>query len=275
MATVSTPIGDPALPGHRSAGCRPAGPRDRRRRAPRARRSVRLRQVDGAAHARRARGARRRPDLHRRPRRERRAPARPRHRHGLPELRALPAPHRGREHGVRARSRRACRRRSGSPRCARRRASSTSSRTSTASPRTCRVASASASRWAGRSCAGRGVPDGRAAVEPRRQAARADPHRAGRAADAARRHDGLRHPRPGRGDDDGPPGRGAQGRHPAAGRHAARAVPRARQPVRRRLHRLAGDEPRAVRRVRRDRSAARARPLAGRPRLRPPVPRRS
>ena len=34
-----------------------------------------------------------------------------------------------------------------------------------------------------------------------------------------------------------------RGRDPPAVRHAARAVPHARQPVRRRLHRLAGDEP--------------------------------
>ena len=53
-----------------------------------------------------------------------------------------------------------------------------------------------------------GVPHGRAALEPRRQAAGADPGRAGRAAAAARGDDHLRHPRPGRGDDDGPPHRG-------------------------------------------------------------------
>ena len=52
-----------------------------------------------------------------------------------------------------------------------------------------------------------GVPDGRAAVEPRRQAARADPHPDRRAAAPARRHHRLRHPRPGRGDDHGRPRR--------------------------------------------------------------------
>ena len=42
-----------------------------------------------------------------------------------------------------------------------------------------------------------GVPDGRAALEPRRKAARADARRHRRASVAARRDHGLRHPRPG------------------------------------------------------------------------------
>ena len=65
-----------------------------------------------------------------------------------------------------------------------------------------------------------GVPDGRAAVEPRRQAARADPHADRRPAAPPRRHDGVRHPRPGRGDDDGRPRRRARRRRAAAVRHA-------------------------------------------------------
>ena len=68
-----------------------------------------------------------------------------------------------------------------------------------------------------------GLPDGRAAVQPRRQAARADPHPDRLAAAPARRHHRLRHPRPGRGHDDGRPGRRAQGRPAAAVRHPARA----------------------------------------------------
>ena len=48
-----------------------------------------------------------------------------------------------------------------------------------------------------------GVPHGRAAVEPRRQAPRPDPHPDRVAAAPSRRHHGLRHPRPGRGHDDG------------------------------------------------------------------------
>ena len=66
-----------------------------------------------------------------------------------------------------------------------------------------------------------GLPDGRAALEPRREAARADAR--GDLAPPARprRDDDLRHARPGRGDDDGRPrrrhaqGRAAAGRRPA------------------------------------------------------------
>ena len=55
-------------------------------------------------------------------------------------------------------------------------------------------------------------------------------------------HGDLRHPRPGRGDDAGRSRGGDEGRPGAAGRRAARALQRAGQPLRRRLHRLAGDE---------------------------------
>ena len=63
-----------------------------------------------------------------------------------------------------------------------------------------------------------GVPDGRAALEPRRQAAGADARRAPPDAARPRRDDDLRHPRPDRGDDDGRHGRGhEEGRPPAGG----------------------------------------------------------
>ncbi|OLL70980.1 Glycerol-3-phosphate ABC transporter, ATP-binding protein UgpC [Pseudonocardia sp. Ae168_Ps1] len=65
-----------------------------------------------------------------------------------------------------------------------------------------------------------GVPDGRAAVQPGRQAARPDPHPDRVAAAAARRHHRLRHPRPGRGHDDGGPGRRPEGRAAAPVRPA-------------------------------------------------------
>ncbi len=88
------------------------------------------------------------------------------------------------------------------------------------------------------------VPDGRAALQPGREAARLDARPARAAARAARDHDRLRDPRPGRGDDAGRPGGGAaQGRAPAV-RHPAVAVRAAREPVRGRLHRLARHEPR-------------------------------
>ena len=84
-----------------------------------------------------------------------------------------------------------------------------------------------------------GVPDGRAAVQPRRQAAGADPHPDRRAAAPAGHHHRLRHPRPGRGHDDGRPGVRAQGRLPDAGRHAAQPLRPAGERVRGRVHRLA------------------------------------
>ena len=89
-----------------------------------------------------------------------------------------------------------------------------------------------------------GVPDGRAALEPRREAARLDARGAREAARAAGRDDRLRHARPGRGDDARPARRGAARRRPPAGRHAAAPLPPPGEPVRRRVHRLAVDEPR-------------------------------
>ncbi|CAA9373971.1 MAG: Glycerol-3-phosphate ABC transporter, ATP-binding protein UgpC, partial [uncultured Nocardioides sp.] len=88
-----------------------------------------------------------------------------------------------------------------------------------------------------------GLLHGRAAVQPRRQDARADPHGHRQAPGRPRCHHRLRHPRPGRGDDDGRSGRGHEGRLPPAGRQPAEALRQARQPLRRRVHRLAADEP--------------------------------
>ena len=113
-----------------------------------------------------------------------------------------------------------------------------------------------------------GVPDGRAALEPRRQAPRRDAGRAREPARTPRRDDGLRHARPGRGDDAGRPGRGDAGGPDPAGRRAEDALPAAGEPLRRVVHGLARDEPRrgAARRcharVRRsaDRARAGARP---------------
>ena len=69
-----------------------------------------------------------------------------------------------------------------------------------------------------------GLPHGRAAVEPRRQAARADAHRGRPAPAAPRHHDGVRHPRPDRGHDARRPRRGDARRAAAAGRLPAGAV---------------------------------------------------
>ena len=94
-----------------------------------------------------------------------------------------------------------------------------------------------------------GVLDGRAAVEPRCQAPGADARRGLQDPALAQRHHRLRDPRPDRGDDDGRSGRRAVAWLPAAGRHAAEPLRPPRQPVRRRLHRLAADEPARSHRV--------------------------
>ena len=79
---------------------------NRRRRVPRPGRPLGMRQVHLAADARRARRGQRRRDPHRRPRRHPPAAEGPRHRDGFPELRALPAHDRRRQHGLRAEDRR-------------------------------------------------------------------------------------------------------------------------------------------------------------------------
>src|SRR3984885_5245029 len=92
-----------------------------------------------------------------------------------------------------------------------------------------------------------GVPEGRAAVEPGRQAAGVDAGRPEPAARPARHYHRVRHPRPGRGHDARGPGVRAERRALAAGGHAAEAVRVAGEPVRGRLHRLPRDELRAGR----------------------------
>ena len=89
-----------------------------------------------------------------------------------------------------------------------------------------------------------GVPVRRAAVEPRRGVARADAHRARPAAPRTQRHDDLRHARPGRGDDAWPTASSCCRR--ASSSRWARPLELYNRPantVRRRLHRLAQDEP--------------------------------
>ena len=181
-----------------------------------------------------------RPHPHRRPRRHPPAAEGPRHRDGVPELRALPA-HDASPTTWASRSR--------SPASTKdeiRKRVEEAAKILDLEPYLDRKPKALSGGQRQRVAMGRaivrkpaGVPHGRAAVEPRRQAARADPHPDRLAAAPARRHHRLRHPRPGRGHDDGRPGRGAQGRPAPAGRHPARAVRPPEQRLRRRLHRLA------------------------------------
>ncbi len=126
-----------------------------------------------------------------------------------------------------------------------------------------------------------GLPDGRAVEQPGREAAHADPRRDPAAAAGGPHDHGLRHPRPGRGDDDGRPHRGHEPRRARAGRHARGPLRAAREPLRRRLHRLARDvlhrgrRPSRPARGRRRRRAARARAAVARRADRPAARARS
>src|SRR5690606_14788611 len=84
---------------------RPREPRHRRRRVRHPRRAVRLGEVDGPAHDRGARGHRVRRPRDRRRAGQREGAARARPRDGVPELRAVPAPHGRGEHRVPAAAR--------------------------------------------------------------------------------------------------------------------------------------------------------------------------
>ena len=90
-----------------------------------------------------------------------------------------------------------------------------------------------------------GVPARRAALEPRREAPRRHARVARAAAPAARRHDRLRHARPGRGDDARPARRG-DARRAASSRSTRRSgsTSEPRDLFVAGVHRLAGDEPR-------------------------------
>ncbi|CAA9230998.1 MAG: Various polyols ABC transporter, ATP-binding protein, partial [uncultured Blastococcus sp.] len=238
--------GEPHLPGHREAGGRRPRPAHRGRGVPRPRRPVRVRQVHQPADARRPGG--RRPGRHhdRRPQGHEPEVQGPRHRDGVPELCPLSA-HDGRgQHGLRAEDRRGGQ--GGDLQAGRR------GREDPRPGAVPRPPAEAALRWpapTGRHGPGHrpvapGVPDGRAAVQPGREAAGADPHPDRGAAASPGHDDGLRDPRPGGGDDHGGPGRGPARRPPRAVRHAASAVPGAGQCLRRGLHRLPGHEHRGV-----------------------------
>ena len=148
MATITFRQGDPAISGRRQPCGRLVRPGDRRRRVPRSRRALRMRQVDLPAHARRpgARQFRRDPD--RRAGRHPRAAEGTRHRDGVPELRAVPAPDGGREHGLRPQHREGTQGRDRASGQGGRRHPRPGAVTWSASRRLCRGASASAWRWA-------------------------------------------------------------------------------------------------------------------------------
>ena len=216
--------------------------RHRRRRVRRPGRAVGLRKVDAAAHGRGAGEHHLRRNPHRRAGGEQPAAEGARHRHGVPELRALSAHDGRRQHELLdAAARRAEGGDRGAGQARRRnpRARPLSRPVSAATLRRPAPARRHGPRHRPRSA---GVFVRRAAVEPRRQTARADAHRDQGAAPAAQDHDDLRHPRPDRGHDHGRQDRGDARRPGRADRRAARTVRPARQSVRRGLHRLAGDE---------------------------------
>ena len=155
-----------------------------------------------------------------------------RHRDGLPELRALPAHDRPRQPRVRAQ---AAQGPEGRDRPAGQGDGGDHPARQAARPQAegavRRPAPARRARPGDRPRAGR-VPDGRAAVQPRRQAARPDPRRDRPPPPAPQDDDRVRDPRPGRGHDDGLADRGHERGPAPAGRHAAGPVRHAGQPVR-------------------------------------------
>ena len=108
-------------------------------------------------------------------------------------------------------------------------------RAARASPRAALRRSAAASRDGPRDRApAEGIPHGRAALEPRREAPRRHARLARAAPSAARDDDRLRHARPGRGDDARTASRGHAGRPDPPGRRASAPVRAAARPLRRR-----------------------------------------
>ena len=198
-----------------------------------------MREDDRAADARGSRGAdqRRHPD--RRARRERRPAKGSRHRDGLSELRALSTHERVRQHRVRIEAPRHAQagdrapRERGEPDAWHR-----SAPQAQAEGAVRRTAAARRRRPRDRARTG-GVPDGRAAFEPRREAAHPDPRHAAEAASADPPDDDLRDARSGRGHDDGRPYRGDERRRSTAVGHTRKSSRAPGQPVRRRIHRIA------------------------------------
>ena len=204
-------------------------------------------------------------------------PPQARHRDGLPKLRVVRTHVGARQHRVRAEDGGGAEGRDrGEGRRGRRVARDERALGPQAAPALRRPAPARRNGQGDRARADR-VPDGRAALEPRREAAGRDAGRDHEPPAPDRDPDAIRDPRPDRGDDDGGPGRNPARRRARATWDAGRALRAAGERVRRLLHRLACDEPdRGTLRVRRRypggelRRVASARPRIGRVALRRP-----
>ena len=166
-----------------------------------------------------------------------------RHRHGVPVLRALPAHEGLRQHGLRHEAAEGRRRRH--------QGTGDEGGEAPADRPPARPAAEAALRRPAPARGDRprhrprpaGLPVRRAALQPRRRAARRDPARDRQAAPLdGQRDDGLRHPRPGRGDDARRPDLRAARRPRHAGGLADRALRAAELDLRRRLHRQPEDE---------------------------------
>ena len=182
-------------------------------------RPVGLRQDDDAAHDRRLRATDERADPARRHRRRARAAAPAQRQHGVPELRALPAPRRRRERRLRAQVPQARQGGAGASASPRRSSSSTSTEFAQPQARPALGRPAAARRAGPRArAAPAGAAARRAARRARRAAAQEPPGRAQGAAGRARDHVRVRHPRSGGGAHDERPDRGDEQRPRRAGR---------------------------------------------------------
>ena len=217
-------------------------PRHPGRRADGVRRTLRLRQDDRSAHGRRAGGDHGRRGADRRRGGQPVAAPRSRRRDGVPELRAVPAQVGVRESRLSAEAPPAGEV-GGRPE-GQTDGTGTRHRATAAAPAATAVGWPATARGdgPGADSGAASVPDGRAPLEPRREASDTDAGRARADPQADRRDDDLRDARPGRGDDARSARRGDAERRAATGRHTAGALQPPQQPLRGGVHRQSRDE---------------------------------
>ena len=169
--------------------------------------------------------------------------ARPRRRHGVPELRALSAPDRAGEHRLPAAGAEDAAHRGARARRRGRRVPGPGEAVGPQAQGSQRRSAAAGRDRAGDHPGAVGLPVRRTAEQSRREAARRDPHRATADPAQARHHLPVRHARPGGGDDAvGPHGGDARRAHRTGG-HPARGVRHPGRHLRRLVRRQPEDEP--------------------------------